>query len=41
MSKTRRQLTLSLLLILGVITLGAVGYSILEGWGVLDSLYIR
>lgn len=40
MSKTRRQLACSVILILGVIALGTVGYSMLEGWGVLDSLYM-
>jgi voltage-gated potassium channel len=36
----RRQLKLSLLLIFLVIFVGTAGFSLLEGWGFLDSLYM-
>jgi voltage-gated potassium channel len=36
----RRQLIISIFLIFVVIALGTVGYSIFEGWGLFDSLYM-
>lgn len=38
--RTRRQLVLSLLLIVFVITVGTLGYMFIEGWEFLDSVYM-
>ncbi len=40
MKPMRRQLIISIFLIFVVIALGTVGYSIFEGWGLFDSLYM-
>ncbi|GAB4390602.1 MAG: potassium channel protein [Thermodesulfovibrionales bacterium] len=40
MRSLRRQLILSLLLILFVMAFGTLGYVILEGWGLFDSIYM-
>ena len=37
---TRKSFQASMILIAAVITVGTLGYSILEGWGFLDSLYM-
>jgi voltage-gated potassium channel len=40
MKKKRRQLTLAVLLLILILVVGTGGYMILEGWSLLDSLYM-
>jgi voltage-gated potassium channel len=37
---TKQQIILSVSLIFGVILFGTIGYSLVEGWGIFDSLYM-
>ncbi len=40
MEKLKKKLLLSLFLIVLIISFGTVGYMIIEGWGILDSIYM-
>lgn len=39
MQKLRKKATLSVLLILAVLTIGALVMAAIEGWGTIDSIY--
>jgi voltage-gated potassium channel len=36
----RRKLTISIISVFGVVSFGTIGYSIIEQWGLFDSLYM-